>query len=208
VVTGRDVETPADFERLQKLALVRGVTPLNRLVVSERLNDDEELRRGAASLGADLVLVYTFDTTFTEDDWAPPLAIVTLGLFPTYSLHVQTTASLAVLDVRNGFVYGTGESSSKKNGLSNAWTDDSALDTIRQKAEREALDGLLTNLEKMWGQVLAANAARPWLQQEAANYPSPPVDWRSWYDWPAEQWTTQWGVPRQAPEGKTYSTRP
>src|SRR6185295_921513 len=75
LVTGRDVETPADFERLQKLPLVRTVAPLNRLLVSQRLEDGEQLRRAAAELGSDLLLVYTFDTTFTSNDWAPPLAI-------------------------------------------------------------------------------------------------------------------------------------
>jgi hypothetical protein len=205
VVTGRDVETPADFERLQKLYLVRNVAPLNRLVVSEQLNNDEELRRSAASLGADLLLIYTFDTTFTSDDWAPPLAVITLGLFPTYSIKVQTTASLALLDVRNGFVYGTGEASSKKSGISNAWTDDSALESVRKKAERDALDGLLANLEKSWGQIVVSNAMRPIVPPQASAYP--PVEREPSPLWTPREWIQVYPAPER-PQGKLYRTGP
>jgi hypothetical protein len=193
VVTTQDVETPADFDRLQKLPLVKSVSPLNRLLLPENLHDGEDLRRAAASLGADLLLVYTFDTTITSDDWAPPLAIITLGLFPTYTVDVDTTASMALLDVRNGFVYGTGQASSKKSGISNAWTDDSAAESMRRKAEREALNGLLNDLEKNWSRVALGNA-------------SPRESWpRSIAD------GNNWGRIQQrpvTPEGQPYRTAP
>jgi hypothetical protein len=211
LVTGRDVETPADFERLQKLPLVRSVAPLNRLLVSENLKDGEQLRRAAAELGSDLLLVYTFDTTFTSDDWAPPLAVITLGLFPTYSIKVQTTASLAVLDVRNGFVYGTGEASSKKSGISNAWTDDSELDVVRKKAERDALDGLLANLERSWGQIVVSNAMRPVGQPQATGYPSvvpSPVTIEPSRSWPPREWVRVYPPPPERPQGRLYRTVP
>lgn len=193
VVTTQDVETPADFDRLQKLPLVKTVSPLNRLLLPENLHDGEDLRRAAASLGADLLLVYTFDTTVTSDDWAPPLAIVTLGLFPTYTVDVDTTASLALLDVRNGFVYGTGQASSKKNGISNAWTDDSAADSMRRKAEREALNGLLNDLEKNWSQVALGNA-RPLNASASAGFNVSPWSWNQQRP--------------NTPEGPQYRTAP
>jgi hypothetical protein len=202
VVTTHDVETPKDFERLQKLPLVKSVAPLNRLLLPENLRDGQELRKAAAELGSDMLLVYTFDTTFTSDDWAPPLKIITLGLFPTYSIHVSSTASLVVLDVRNGFVYGCGESSAKKSSIGNAWTDDLAVDSARKKAEREALDGLLADLEKNWGQMVVSAAARPLPQREigwAPIYPVPVVERRV---------VEVRRGPEPVPEGKRYRTVP
>jgi hypothetical protein len=197
VVTTQDVETPADFERLQKLPLVKGVAPLNRLVLPENLRNGEELRRAAASLGADMLLVYTFDTSSTKNDWAPPLAIITLGLFPTYTIDVSTTASMALLDVRNGFVYGAGQSSSKKSGISNAWTDDTSMDSMQRKAEREALDGVLKDLEKTWTQVALASASRPQREVIGQAYPQ---------DVQTGTWVKVY--PERVPEGKKYRSGP
>src|SRR5215212_7827807 len=67
------------LERIEKLPLVRGLAPLNRLVIPSVLQTDADLRTAAAKLRADILLVYTLDTRFEEKSRATPLAVVTLG---------------------------------------------------------------------------------------------------------------------------------
>jgi hypothetical protein len=198
VVTTHDVETPADFERLQKLPMVRSVSPVSRLLLPDKLDTSDELRRAGAAVGADIMLVYTFDTVYKSDDLAPPIKILTLGLFPTYSIKVNTTASAVLLDVRNGYVYGCAEASSKRSTIGNAWTDEAAADGARKRAEREALDGLLGNLEKAWGQVVMNNVSRPAIER------------REVIVVPRQEWWNEWRVqgPQPVPEGKRYRTVP
>jgi hypothetical protein len=160
LVTAKDIETEADFDRIRKLPMVRSVSTVSRLILPEQLSSDVELRRAAAALGADILVVYTFDTQYKNDDWAPPLALVTLGLFPTEKTKVTTDATCVLLDVRNGFVYGSVEATSNKSRINNYWTDDEAADSARREAEREALDNLLTGFEKTWGSVVMQYANR------------------------------------------------
>jgi hypothetical protein len=154
VVTTKDIETDKDFARIRALPQVRSLSPVSRLILSPTLESDLELRRAAASLGADILLVYTFDTQYRNDDWAPPLALISLGVFPTEKTKVTTDATAVLLDVRNGFVYGAVESTSKSSRINNFWTDEEAADSARKEAEREAFDGLLANLETAWGEVV------------------------------------------------------
>jgi hypothetical protein len=158
VVTAKDVETEADFDRIRTLPHVRSVAPVSRLILPEKLETDIELRRAAASLGADILVIYTFDTQYRNDDWAPPLALITFGIFPTEKTRVTTDATAVLMDVRNGFIYGALESASKKSRINNFWTDDEAADSARREAEREALDGLLAGFEKTWVSVVQTYA--------------------------------------------------
>ncbi len=150
VVTVRDVEKDQDFERLANLPEIEQVVPLNRLLLPEKLETDMDLRRAAATLHADMILIYTFDTDFVIDDALRPLTVVTLGLSPNKLVRVSTTASAVLLDVRTGYVYGACESTARRKQLANAWTSRDAVDHSRRKTEREAFEQLLTDFEKLW----------------------------------------------------------
>jgi hypothetical protein len=163
IVLTRDVEPEDAIVRLGKLPMVRGVAPIGRLLLASQLNSDKELRLAAAQLQADLLLVYTLDTTFHDRDLASPLSVVTLGLSPTQSTTVITTASAVLLDTRNGYVYGVSEASARKNGLATAWNTSSAIDGDRQRTEAEAFGKLVGEVETMWKGVVqdyAPNAPR------------------------------------------------
>jgi hypothetical protein len=155
VVITRDVESDDAMERLKKLPQLRGIAPVNRILLPAQLNSDQELRRAAAQLQCDMILVYTFDTAFFDRDLARPLSVVTLGLSPTQSTKVVTTASAVLMDTRNGYIYGLAEASSRKGGLATAWNTESAIDGDRQKTEREAFDKLVNEIETMWKNVVA-----------------------------------------------------
>ncbi len=105
-----------------------------------------------------MLLLYTIDTTFTTEDFASPLTVVSLGLFPTKDVRVRTTASAVLLGTHNGYVYGLAEATAERSGLANAWTDDHAVDDTRRKTETEAFDKLVSDFEIFWGRVVAQYA--------------------------------------------------
>lgn len=160
VVTQRDVEKDEQFTRLTKLPMVRGIAPMNRLMLPTTLNTDQPLRQAAARLGADMLLIYTIDTTFRTEDEAKPLTVVTLGLSPNRVVFVNTTASALLLDTRNGYIYGTAEASESEKQLTNAWQNDEAADQSRRRAETAAFEKLVGEIEKTWTGVVA-NYAKP-----------------------------------------------
>jgi hypothetical protein len=153
IVLTRDVEPEDAVQRLTKMPMVRGVFPIGRMLLPTTLNSDKELREAAARLQADMVLIYTLDTSFHDRDFAKPISVVTLGLSPTKTTHVVTTASAVLLDTRNGFVYGVAEASARKAGVASAWTTESAIDADRQKTEAQAFEKLVGQVETMWSGV-------------------------------------------------------
>lgn len=162
VVTTREVEEDKDFERLQKLPMVAAVAPLNRMVIPRELRSDRELRLAAASLKADLLLAYSFDTAYRIDGRdIGPLGLITLGFLPVNEAVVTSTASAALFDVRTGYVYGLAESTAREKQSASAWTTEDAADDARIRAERKAFDNLLDELEKVWKEVVEQHAARP-----------------------------------------------
>lgn len=155
VVPVRDVECEDQFARISQLPMMRGLAPLNRLVLPGRLNSDLELREGAATVQADMIFIYTLDTVFDVRSQIPPLGVITLGLFPDEEARVTCTASGVLMDTRNGYVYGLAEGTAGDRSLANAWTSSAAVDRIRRKAEAEAFENLVAEFEAVWKGVVA-----------------------------------------------------
>ena len=88
--------------------------------------EENDIPVAAASLRADLLLIYTFDTQFSSDNYGGPLMVVSLGLLPTKVESVKTTASAVLLDTRTGYVHATAEGSGDAGQLANAWTSSDA----------------------------------------------------------------------------------
>lgn len=153
VVTQRDVETDADFEKLSKLPLIRGLAPMNRLVLPSELSNDTQLRSAAAALRADLLLVYTLDTSFHTKGANVPVAVISLGTLQPRQAEVRTTASAVLMDTRNGYIYGLAESSARNEKRMNNWTSPAEVDAFRTSNERQAFSGLIGELEKTWSGV-------------------------------------------------------
>lgn len=153
VITVRDVEGEDAAERIAQLPDVAGVAAVNRLVLGQSLKTDQELRVAAASLGADMLLIYTFDTTYRVADNMRPLTVISFGLMPTKVAHVSTTASALLMDVRTGHIYASAESTSRQNPPANAWTSEDAVDNSRQSTERKAFDKLVTDFERIWPRI-------------------------------------------------------
>jgi hypothetical protein len=159
VVTSRDIESDADFERLRKLQMVRGIAPLNRLVLPEQFNSDYELRHAAAKMHADVLLIYTLDTTFQRLDRTTPVSLVTLGAASNKRMRILCTASAALLDTRSGYVYGLAEATHDHEELQNAWRTESEIDARRRAVETKAFAELMGELETTWGGVVQEHAS-------------------------------------------------
>lgn len=98
VVTTRDIETEEDFARLGAFPGIAGVGPLGRLLLPANLETAQELRRAAAQLRGDIVLLYTFDTSFrTDKQQIGPLRVVSLGLFRNRNSYVTVTCAAAFI---------------------------------------------------------------------------------------------------------------
>jgi hypothetical protein len=158
VVTTRDVESDAQVDRLNRLPMVLGIAPLNRMLIRSDLQSDRELRQAAAQLHADVLLVYTLDTTFNDQDNAKPLSVITLGLAPVRQVRVVTTASAVLLDTRNGYVYGVAEATERQQSGTNLWQTDTTADATRRDTESKAFEKLVGELEKSWTGVVTRYA--------------------------------------------------
>jgi hypothetical protein len=158
VVTTRDVERDEQVERLAKLPQVSGIAPIGRLLLPPTLQSDKDLRRAAAQLNADMLLVYTLDTSFYVRDMAKPLSVISLGLSPNKQARVVTTASAVLMDTRNGYIYGMAEATERNERLASGWTSEDAIDAARLKTESQAFEKLVGALEKTWTDVVARHA--------------------------------------------------
>lgn len=158
IVTTRDIESPTDVARLEKLPMVSSIGPINRLLLPSYLNSDLELRQAAARMHADVLLVYTLDTKFVVEDKAAPLTVVTLGLSPNQQARVVCTASALLMDTRNGFLYGLAEATEQQSQLASAWTSENAVDETRRRTETKAFSKLVGELERAWAGVVTTYA--------------------------------------------------
>jgi hypothetical protein len=158
VLTARDIETDEDYRRISAMPGVASVGPLSRVLLPAELNTLLELRRAAAQLRGDVVLLYTLDTSFRTDTLRiGPLQAVSLGFFPNKKPHVTATCAAAFVDVRTGYVYGVAEGTATEAQRSNVWNTQAAIEGARAIAEREAFAEALTELEKVWSAILAEN---------------------------------------------------
>ncbi|MCZ6834924.1 MAG: hypothetical protein O7G85_04050 [Planctomycetota bacterium] len=154
VITNRDVESSDAFDTFRNLPGIRGIAPLNRMVLPEYLNDEADLRAAAAQVQAEMLLVYTVDTVFHVEEKLAPLSLITLGLLPDDEARVSSTVSAALIDTRNGYVYGLAEASSLQTQIANNWTSKAAIDQTRRRTEKEAFDKLVIEVESMWRNVV------------------------------------------------------
>ncbi len=159
VVTTRDIEPEASFDRIAKLPQVAGLALVNRLLLPDRLESTKDLRRAAATLKADVLLVYSLDTGFNIDSTdIGPLALISLGFLPNKKAKVTSTASAAIFDVRTGFLYGVAEATASEHQRATVWSTASAIDKARQQAEVEAFQKLVEEIARLWSGVVETHA--------------------------------------------------
>lgn len=102
VILAKEAREDSQLEQVSKLPQIAGLVSINRLLLPERLESDKDIRGAASRVQADLVFLYTFDTSFFNTDVSTPLTVITLGLSPTRKISVVTTCSALLMDTRTG----------------------------------------------------------------------------------------------------------
>lgn len=159
VVTTQELLTEPQLEAMGRWPGVAAMAPVSRLLLPTRLDSLEDLRLAAAKLQADVLLIYTLDTSFRiQGRGYGPLAAISLGMAPDRDAHVTSTASALFTDVRTGFVYGAAESTARASGLTSVWGRRETIDRKRIEAEGQAFAQLLPELEKTWSGIARQHA--------------------------------------------------
>jgi hypothetical protein len=154
VVTRRDVESAESLRLLRDLPRVTSVAGVNRLLVPRQIDSEVDLRKVAAELHADVLLIYTFDTSEELDYEHPLFSALSLGFLPLHELEVRTTASAILLDTRTGYCYGLAEGSAFRSPHSSFWTYQESMDDTREETEREAFASLVSEIAVVWERVV------------------------------------------------------
>lgn len=160
VILTKEVGEDAVLESLRNLPSIGGLTSINRMLLPERIDNDRDIREAAARLQADLVLLYTFDTAFFDQDASVPLSVITLGLSPTRRIAVATTVSALLLDTRSGFIYAAYEITERAETLATTWGSRESADGMRQETETKAFARLAETFIADWPEILRRHPPR------------------------------------------------
>jgi hypothetical protein len=151
VLTTQELLGETDRKSIESWPSLAGVVTLNRLLLPDRFDSLDDLRLAAAKLQADVLLVYTMETTFRVlGRRYAPLSPISLGILPDRDAFVAATASAVFVDVRTGFIYGVAESTAQASNLTNVWSKGATIDRKRLEAEQEAFGKLLTAGATTW----------------------------------------------------------
>jgi len=154
VILAKEAGEDLQLERVSKLQQVAGLVTINRMLLPERLEGDKEIRGAASRLQADLVFLYTFDTSFFDSDQAKPLSVITLGLSPTRKISAVTTCSALLMDTRTGYIYSAYEVTERAETFSTSWGSRDTADEARRNNERDAFKKLIDEFATTWPRVL------------------------------------------------------
>ena len=154
VILVKEADEESQLERLSKLSQFAGVVTVNRMLLPERLEGDREIRVAASRLQADLVLLYTFDTSFFDTDVAKPLTVITLGLSPTRKISAVTTASALLMDTRTGYIYSAYEVTERAQTFATSWGSRDSADEARRANEQTAFKRVIDEFVTSWPKVL------------------------------------------------------
>lgn len=151
VITNLEVELENDFDRFKQLDNIAALVPMSKILIPRDISGLRDIRLAAAKLHADVLMVYTFDTSFkvgpkqfqTSD-------IISLGFLNNKDVKVQTTASAAFYDAKTGYLYGLAEATEDKSQVSDLWGSSSIVDKLRIETEQLAFTSLISEIEKTW----------------------------------------------------------
>lgn len=166
LVTQLDSEDAADVAKLSKLYGVRGTLGLNKLVLPDSVSSEADLRKAAAEVGADVLIVYTLDTQFFVPNRVEYGQAVKLPLITDPAANVQTTASGVLVDVRSGRIMGQAQGSGRAFVNAGSADGGSVIDRSRRNAERAAFKAMTDEVAQRWTLIIErgyapAGAATP-----------------------------------------------
>lgn len=124
----------------------------------------ERIRLGAARQHLDAVLVY--EVTQSGTDRLTPFSVLDLTvigaiLLPTRAVEGKAVANALLLDVRNGYPYGTASSAGSAESAAPAFGTGDARRSTADLARAEAVGKLASEVKTMATQLAASLAAKP-----------------------------------------------
>ncbi len=153
VIVAREAPTPEQLQLIAKWPAVDDAAVLNSAWLPGKFDSIDDLRGAAAKMQADVLLVYTVDTTFELHGQAvPPEGAIALGSKEAGPATVSAAASAAFVDVRTGYVYGRVEASASAD-VSELLKARDALDAKRIEVEHDALAQLMSRAGKAWADI-------------------------------------------------------
>lgn len=123
----------------------------------------DHIRRGSARQHLDYVLIYEVtDMTDAHSNALRVADLSVLGLFmlPTRNIDVSSTASAMLIDVRNGYPYGTASAFADKKSLSTAIGKRSQKKKLSDKARQLAVEKLSHDVFEMMKILKEAEATK------------------------------------------------
>lgn len=154
VLTTQELVTEADMKALAGWPSLAGIVPINSLLLPTKFESLDDLRLAAAKVQADIMLIYTVDTSFRVLGRSyAPLSAISLGTLPDRDAYVTSTASALFVDVRTGFIYGVAEGTAKVSDLTSFWSSRSTVDRKRLEAEEQSFDKLVASAATTWAGV-------------------------------------------------------
>jgi len=112
----------------------------------------QRIRIGAARQHVDAVLIYEVIGKKRQSGTALNIADLTIigaYLFPSRVIKAQGYASAILVDVRNGYPYGTAQAVTKDGGLApTVWSNEGAI-LLEQRAKEAAVEALTKDVETM-----------------------------------------------------------
>jgi hypothetical protein len=151
----QELMSEPQMEAMLKWPSVAGVASVTRLTIPSRLDSIDDLRLAGAKIQADILVVYTIDTSFRiQGRGYGPLTAISLGMVPDRDAYITATASAILIDVRSGFVYGVAEATARTAGLTSVWGTRDTVDRKRMEAEEESFSQLLDQMAKTWSGIV------------------------------------------------------
>lgn len=121
------------------------------------------IRLGAARQHVDVVLIYEVGATSGRDFTILAFADLTIigGAFlPTRSLEAHGVASALLLDVRNGYPYGTASAEADLSALSVTYGSGRRTEELRREAALKVVGNLVPEVDAMIGELVVEMAKR------------------------------------------------
>lgn len=121
------------------------------------------IRLGAARQHLDAVLIYEVGARGGAESNGlafMDLTIIGGAILPTRSIEVEGVAKALLMDVRNGYPYGSAATSVDLSSLSPSWGSDARAAELRREALGRVTASLAPKIEQMFSELVTRMAAR------------------------------------------------
>lgn len=122
-----------------------------------------KIRLGAARQHMDAVLIYEVATRSRSDNTGIAFADLTVlggAILPTRDLKAGGVATALLLDVRNGYPYGTADAQSDLSALSPSWGSDARENDLAEQARVDVVTKLVPEIASMFHELARELPAR------------------------------------------------